>query len=71
MIDGAGARGPAVPWSRTPCRACWAVCKHSLSLVVHPPPTPQSTFYASPFTVRLLAQETGLPHLPRASTNFY
>lgn len=66
MIDGAGARGPAVPWSRTPCRACWAVCKHSTT-----PPTPQSTFYASPFTVRLLAQETGLPHLLRASTNFY
>lgn len=40
VIDGAGARGPAVPWSRTPCRACWAVCKHSLSLVVHPPHSP-------------------------------
>lgn len=58
--------GPALPVGLA------GLCVNTASLWLSTsPPTPQSTFYASPFTVRLLAQETGLPHLPRASTNFY
>lgn len=60
--------GRGAPWSPGPALP---VGLAGLCVNTAPPPTPQSTFYASPFTVRLLAQETGLPHLPRASTNFY